>query len=119
MLSAVVLTKNEEKNIERCLESLDFVDEIVIIDDYSTDKTLNKVKSQKLKVFQRKLNGDFAEQRNFGLEKTRGEWVLFLDADEEITDELKKEIKEMIRYATLERDDLIGFYIKRRDFFLG
>jgi len=133
MLSAVVLTKNEEKNIERCLESLDFVDEIVVVDDYSTDKTLDKVKSQKLKVkngsqnqvrlgqklkvFQRKLKGDFAGQRNFGLEKASGEWVLFLDADEEITDELKKEIKEMIRYATLERDDLIGFYIKRRDFF--
>jgi Glycosyltransferases involved in cell wall biogenesis len=128
MLSAVILTKNEEKNIERCLESLDFVDEIIIVDDYSSDRTLSLIKNEKikikndnskLKIFKRSLNGDFAGQRNFGLEKTNGEWVLFLDADEEITDELKKEIKEMIRYATLERDDLIGFYIKRRDFFWG
>jgi glycosyltransferase involved in cell wall biosynthesis len=135
MLSAVVLTKNEEKNIERCLNSLDFVDEIVVVDDDSSDNTLDKVKSQKakgknlsqnqvrlsqkLKIFQRNLNGDFAGQRNFGMEKARGEWVLFLDADEEVSDELKKEIKEIIRYASLERDDLVGFYIKRRDFFWG
>jgi len=139
MLSAVVLTKNEERNIERCLNSLDFVDEIVVVDDDSSDNTLDKVKShppnrrakgknegqnqvrlgQKLKIFQRNLNGDFAGQRNFGMEKARGEWVLFLDADEEVSDELKKEIKEVIRYASLERDDLVGFYIKRRDFFWG
>jgi glycosyltransferase involved in cell wall biosynthesis len=128
MLSAVVLTKNEERNIERCLRSLDFVDEIVVVDDYSSDRTLSLIENEKikikndnskLKIFKRSLNGDFAAQRNFGLEKTSGEWVLFLDADEEVSDELKEEIKEVIRYATLERDDLVGFYIKRRDFFWG
>jgi glycosyltransferase involved in cell wall biosynthesis len=126
MLSAVVLTKNEEKNIERCLNSLDFVDEIVVVDDYSIDNTLNqisKIKYQnektKFKIFQRKLNSDFSKQRNFGMEKASGEWVLFLDADEEVSPDLKEEIKEVIRYATLERDDLVGFYIKRRDFFWG
>jgi len=126
MLSAVVLTKNEEKNIERCLKSLDFVDEIVVVDDYSSDNTLNqisKIKKQndksKFKIFQRKLNSDFAEQRNFGMQKASGEWVLFLDADEEVPDGLKEEIKEVIRYASLERDDLVGFYIKRRDYFWG
>lgn len=126
MLSAVVLTKNEEKNIERCLRSLDFVDEIVVVDDYSTDGTLNqisKIKKQndklKLKIFQRNLNSDFSGQRNFGMEKVSGEWILFLDADEEVSKELKEEIKEVIRYATLEREDLVGFYIKRRDFFWG
>ena len=128
MLSAVVLTKNEEKNIERCLKSLDFVDEIVVVDDYSSDRTLSLIKNEKikikndnskLKIFKRSLNGDFAAQRNFGLEKASGEWVLFLDADEEVSDELKEEIKEVIRYASLERDDLVGFYIKRRDYFWG
>jgi len=126
MLSAVVLTKNEERTIERCFNSLNFVDEIVIIDDYSTDNTLNKIlkiKKQngklKFKIFQRSLNSDFAAQRNFGMEKASGEWILFLDADEEVSSDLKEEIKEVIRYATLERDDLVGFYIKRRDFFWG
>jgi len=128
MLSAVVLTKNEEKNIERCLKSLDFVDEIVVVDDFSEDKTVDKVKSQnskvkseiqKLKFFKRKLNNDFAEQRNFGMQKASGDWILFLDADEEVSNELKEEIKEALRYATLERKDLVGFYIKRRDYFWG
>lgn len=126
MLSAVVLTKNDKKNIERCLKSLDFVDEIVVVDDYSIYNTLNQIskikyqsKKTKFKIFQRKLNSDFSKQRNFGMEKASGEWVLFLDADEEVSDELKEEIKEVIRYATLERDDLVGFYIKRRDFFWG
>jgi Glycosyltransferases involved in cell wall biogenesis len=126
MLSAVVLIKNDKKNIERCLRSLDFVDEVVIVDDFSKDNTLNqisKIKKQndksKFKIFQRKLNSDFAEQRSFGMEKASGEWVLFLDADEEVSPDLKEEIKEAIRYATLERDDLVGFYIKRRDFFWG
>ena len=126
MLSVVILTKNEEKNIDRCLRSLDFVDEIVVVDDYSTDGTLSqisKIKKQneklKIKIFQRNLNSDFAAQRNFGMEETSGEWILFLDADEEISEELKEEIKEVIRYASLERDDLVGLYIKRRDFFWG
>jgi len=128
MISAVVLTKNEEKNIERCLKSLDFVDEILLIDDYSSDETLLIVKSLKskiknfslkLKIFQRNLNGDFAGQRNFGMQKASGEWVLFLDADEEVSKELKEEIKEVVKYASLERDDLVGFYIKRRDYFWG
>jgi len=126
MLSAVVLTKNEEKNIERCLRSLDFVDEIVVVDDYSNDDTLNKISKMKkensklkFKIFQRNLNGDFAAQRNFGMEKASEEWVLFLDADEEVSKELKEEIKEVVRYVTLEREDLVGFYIKRRDYFWG
>lgn len=50
MLSAVVLTKNEEKNIERCLKSLDFVDEIVVVDDYSSDRTLSLIKNEKIKI---------------------------------------------------------------------
>jgi glycosyltransferase involved in cell wall biosynthesis len=126
MLSAVVLTKNDKKNIERCLKSLDFVDEIVLVDDYSIDNALNQIskikyknEKTKFKIFQRKLNSDFSKQRNFGMEKASGEWVLFLDADEEVSPDLKEEIKEVIRYTTLERNDLVGFYIKRRDFFWG
>jgi len=126
MISAVVLTKNEERNIERCLRSLDFVDEVVIVDDFSKDNTLNqisKIKKQndksKFKIFQRNLNSDFAAQRNFGMQKASGEWILFLDADEEVSKALKKEIKEVVKYASLEHDDLVGFYIKRRDYFWG
>src|SRR3989338_6025984 len=98
-LSAVVLTKNEEKNIERCLKALDFCNEIIVVDDYSTDNTKNqisKIKNQNdklnIKILNNNLNNDFAQQRNFGLLKSSNDWVLFIDADEEVSKELKKEI---------------------------
>lgn len=114
-ISAVVLTKNEEKNIERCLKSLSFCDEIVIVDDYSEDKTLEIVhevlKVHKVyKVIQRKLNNDYASQRNFGLSKSTNEWVLSIDADEVVTDELKFEI----RNTKFEKD---AYYLRRQDYF--
>jgi len=103
------------------------------VDDYSSDDTLSQVlkiktkfdlvKNQneklKFKILQRKLNLDFAQQRNFGMKKASEEWVLFLDADEEVSPNLKEEIKKVIRHAALERNNLVGFYIKRRDFFWG
>lgn len=125
-LTAVVLTKNEKKNIERCLKSLDFCDEIVIIDDYSIDDTLNQIlnikyqnNKLKIRVFKRKLNGDFATQRSFGMEKARGEWVLFVDGDEEITEELAKEIKRVMSYELGVKKEVVAYYIKRRDWFWG
>lgn len=118
-LTAVVLTKNEEKNIERCLKSLDFCDEIIVIDDYSTDKTLNIVhKALKVdkvyKVIQRKLNNNFASQRNFGLSKATNDWVLFVDADEEVSKELQTEIVSLFHGSIVEEN---AFYLKRRDYF--
>jgi len=122
----VVLTKNEEKNIKRCLKSLDFVDEIIIIDDYSSDNTLNQISNiknqndkSKIKIYQRKLNGDFSAQRNFGVEKSRGEWVLFVDGDEEVTSELQKEIKKVISCELGVKREIGAYYIKRRDWFWG
>ena len=125
-ISAVVLTKNEERNIKRCLRSLDFCDEIIIIDDYSTDDTLNQVlkilpvgkvskgQNNKIKIYKKKLT-DFAKQRNFGQRKASGDWVLFIDADEEISSELKNEILE---FKSKNSDNkLSAYYIKRRDFF--
>jgi len=118
MISAVVLTKNEEKNIVPCIKSLWWCDEIIIIDDYSTDQTVRKIQSAnrrtKLKIFKRRLNGDFANQRNFGLEKAKGEWVLFIDADERVTPALAAEIKKKIFKIRCS-----GFYLKRQDFWVG
>lgn len=125
-ITAVILTKNEEKNLERCLKSILFCDEIVIVDDFSTDKTLNqisKIKNQNdklnIKIFRRKLNNDFAGQRNFGMSKASNEWVLFVDADEEISKKLKEEILSLD--PDLRRDDSFAdaYFIKRRDFFWG
>mgnify|MGYP001607125279 FL=1 len=117
-ITIVVLTKNEEKNIERCLKSIDFCDEIIVVDDYSTDKTLEIIRNVGNKnicsVHKRKLNNDFAQQRNFGLSKANNDWVLFVDADEVVTEELKSEIR-----SRQGRDENNAYYIKRRDYFWG
>ncbi len=118
-ITGVILTKNEEKNIKRAIDSLDFCDEIIIIDDFSSDQTLEIIKkNKKIKFFQKKLDNDFASQRNFALKKSKNDWVFFLDADEEVTKELKKEILS-IKDEFINKNNLGGFYIKRRDFFLG
>lgn len=113
-LSCVVITKDEEEVIAKCLKHLLFCDEILIIDDYSKDKTTKIAYRLGAKIFKRKLNGDFSQQRNFGLRKARCEWVLFVDADEIVNSELQKEILKVIA-----KDNFSGFYIKRKDYFLG
>ena len=113
-VTAVVLTKNEEKNILRCLKSLYFCDQIIIVDDFSTDKTIALIKDSNVTIFERKLNNDFATQRNFGLSKANNEWVLFVDADEEVTQELKNEIDRLV---PTESGDTNAYYVRRRDYF--
>jgi len=117
MVSAVILSKNEQKNIIRCLESLSWCNEIIIIDDFSTDETLEIAKKLGAKVYQRHLDDNFATQRNFGLEKVKGDWVFFVDADEKISAELAAEIKFQI--SNSKHQKVNGFYFKRRDKFLG
>jgi glycosyltransferase involved in cell wall biosynthesis len=118
MLSAVIITKNEEQNITGCLENLRWCDEIIVVDDYSKDQTVSQTQNYKakLKVYRRYLNGDFAAQRNFGLNKATGDWVLFIDADEKITPLLQKEIQSAINN---QQSTINGFYLKRKDKFLG
>lgn len=115
MISAAVLTKNEEKNIKKCLKSLKWCNEIIVIDDFSKDKTVQIAKKLGAKVYKRELKSDFSGQRNFGLKKARGEWILFLDADERIDDKLRKEINSVVKQA----QKVNGFYLKRKDRFLG
>lgn len=114
ILSSIVLAKNEAQNIEYCLKSLSFCDEIIVIDDFSTDNTAKIVTSLGAFVYQHHLNNDFSSQRNFGLSKAKCQWVLFVDADEEISDTLKEEIQ-----AVVLNDTYSGFFLKRKDFFLG
>jgi len=113
-VSAIVLTKNEERNIEECLKAIKWCDEIIIIDDYSDDKTVEIAKKLGARVFKHHLNNDFAQQRNFALRKAKGEWVLFIDADERISPELAKEIKQEVK-----KDERYAFVFKRKDFFMG
>lgn len=119
MLSAVILTKNEEKNILDCLETVSWADEIIILDDYSSDRTLEVIQlldNKKIRVFKRRVDGDFAAQRNFALEKVKFDWVLFVDADEFITKELREEINYYLIESKIKYQ---GFYIPRRDVMWG
>jgi glycosyltransferase involved in cell wall biosynthesis len=91
-ITPLILTYNESANIYRTLEQLYWAKEIVIIDSYSTDDTLKIIKSYpQVEVFQRKFDS-FATQCNYGLEKIKSEWVLSLDADYVLSDELIKEL---------------------------
>ncbi|RJR28742.1 glycosyltransferase family 2 protein [Candidatus Microgenomates bacterium] len=114
MLSAILITKNEEVNISRCLDSLKgLVDEIVIVDSGSTDDTLNIAKKYNAKIYYRQFD-DFASQRNYSVMKATGDWILSLDADETIDDTLRKEIK--INTSKTEFD---AFLISRRNIIFG
>jgi len=125
-LSAVVLTKNEEKNIEECLKSLSFCDEVIVIDDFSEDKTVLIAKESGAKVFQRNLNEDFAAQHNFGISRAKGKWVLFIDADERVPEALASEISNYPGLAKRSgagkfqiSNEVCGFYLKRQDYMWG
>ncbi len=115
-ISAVVITRNEEQNIKNCLTGLKFCDEVIVIDDYSEDKTAAIAKQMGAKVLFRSLNEDFSGQRNFGLSKAKSKWVLFVDADEIITPELQKEILQktgkQVNYTS-------GYFFKRTDYIWG
>lgn len=115
MISAVILTKNEEKHIIDCIESLSFCDEILVIDDNSQDLTVDVAKKAGAHIYQHQLENNFASARNFGLEKAKGEWVLFVDADERLSKALQNEII----YAVSKNDDVDGYFLMRQDYFHG
>jgi glycosyltransferase involved in cell wall biosynthesis len=96
-ISVVVITKNEEKNIAPCLESVRWADELIVIDSFSTDQTVPISLTFTDKVFQYQWPGMVGTQRNIGLDIAASQWVLFLDADERVTGELKEELLEFIR----------------------
>jgi glycosyltransferase involved in cell wall biosynthesis len=111
VLSAVVLTKNEEKNLPDCLNSLKFADEIIVIDDYSSDSTAEIAKSLGAKVVFHHLANDYAQSRNFALSQTSSDWILFVDADERVSPELAREITVVVKKAHCS-----GYYLPRYDF---
>lgn len=101
MISVVVLTYNEEANIERCLESVGFANDVLVLDSGSTDHTVELAQSMGARVKVRAFD-NFASQRNFAMEHgdLRHLWVLHLDADEEVTPELRDELLEIARTST-------------------
>lgn len=113
-LSLAVMSFNEEANIRRALESAgDLADEIVVVDSFSTDKTVEIAESLGARVFLEPWKG-YIEQTNSCLEKCQGEWALCLDCDEEITPELAASIRQALARPMAE-----GYLLNRRSFYMG
>ncbi len=113
-LSGIIIAKNEEEMIGEALDSLAFCDEIIVVDNGSTDKTKQIAEKAGAKIYEIETN-DFSELRNLGLEKATGDWILYLDADERINDALKESIKKNISSET----KYSAFLTKRKNYYLG
>ncbi len=123
-LSIIVLTHNDEEHLVDCLELLNFGDELIIIDDESTDRSTDIAKNYTKKVFIRPLNNNFSNQRNFALNNAHGNWVLFVDSDEFISEKLRDEILSKIKQkdeilSKIKQKDVSGYYMRRIDFMWG
>ncbi|MDD5559181.1 glycosyltransferase family 2 protein [Candidatus Methylomirabilis sp.] len=115
-VSALVITLNEEENIQQCLESVSWADEIVVVDAVSEDRTVEMSRRFTDKVYLNPWPG-FPAQRNFGLERTGGQWVLILDADERVTPAVRDEILACITRA--DREGVVAYQVPRKNFFFG
>ena len=114
-LSVIVSTYNEENNIEECLESVKWADEIIVVDSSSKDKTADLAKKFTDKIFITDTKS-FSEKKNFGIDKSSGEWILWIDADERVPDLLKEEIQQVISNPDKETD---VYKINRKSFFIN
>jgi glycosyltransferase involved in cell wall biosynthesis len=114
-ISAFVICCNEERNIRRCLQSVTWCDEIVIIDSGSTDRTLEICREFTDRILHQPWRG-FVRQKRFGLECCTGDWVLNLDADEEVSEELREEMLQVVNDPS---NTNTGFELLRVVFYLG
>lgn len=118
-ITAIILTKNEEKNIERCINSIKkLAQRIVVVDSYSTDKTIEIAHTLGAEVYKNPFR-DYADQFNWALDNTNidTKWVYRIDADEVVTPELSEEILEETKKHS--EDDINGFVMKFRIYFMG
>ncbi len=112
-ISIVIVTKNEEDNIEDALESVADANEIIVVDSFSSDNTVAICKKYTDKVYQHEWQG-FALQKQMAVDHAKGPWVMILDADERVSLELKEEIVQNIT-----ADHCNGYYVPRENYFLG
>ncbi len=114
-ISAYLIVKNEARDLPGCLDSLKgLADELVVVDDLSTDRTVNIARERGAKVYSRKLEG-YGSQKQYALLQCTGDWVLSIDADERVTPELAREISAIVA----ENKNPAGYFVPRRIYFLG
>ncbi len=114
LLSVAIVTRNEEDNLARTLASVAWADQIIVVDSGSTDGTVEIARRANATVLERPWPG-FAAQKNFAIAQCTSEWVLSLDADEELSTNLQQEIRQILS----SEPSVDAFYLKRRNFFLG
>ncbi len=115
-VAAVVITKNEERNIEACLASLRWADEIVVVDAESTDRTTELARRVTPHVFVRPWPG-YGPQKNFAMDRATAEWILVVDADERVPEPLQREMCALLSQGV--SADVGGYEIPRRNYFYG
>jgi glycosyltransferase involved in cell wall biosynthesis len=113
-LTILILAKNEEHNIEDCLQSAQFADEIVVIDDFSTDQTPQIAQRFGAKVIKHSMDQNWGMQQTFAISQASCDWIFFLDADERIPPILAEEIKQVMAFG-----ELFTYKVPRLNHFMG
>lgn len=113
-ITAIIPTLNEEIHIVDAIESVKFADEIIVIDSFSTDKTLELASNYNVKIIKRKFD-DFSSQKNFAISQAKHPWIYILDADERVTKPVEAEILENVKNP----NGFVGFYVRRTFYFAG
>ena len=114
LLSVAIITHNEEANLARTLRTVSWADEIIVVDSGSTDRTTEIARSFNARVIEHLWTG-FAAQKNFALSQCTGDWILSLDADEELSHELQFQMQSLL----MSKPTADAFFLKRRNLFLG
>ena len=112
-ISAVIITKNEKSNIDRCLKSLHWVDEIVVVDSGSTDGTLEICNKYNCEIVETEWFG-YGKTKQLAVNSANNNWILSIDADEEVSEKSIKKIKFL-----LEKDESTGYKVQIKSFYLG
>jgi glycosyltransferase involved in cell wall biosynthesis len=111
-ITAIIPTLNEEIHIEQAIASVSFADEIIVIDSFITDRTLELASKHPIKIIKRKFD-DFSSQKNFAIAQATHPWIYILDADERVTPEVEKEILKAVKNPK----GYVGFYVRRTFYF--
>lgn len=114
-ISVCVISFNEERNIEECLKSVSWADDIIMVDSFSTDRTIELAKQYTSKIFVQEWKG-YSEAKNYAVQNTSNDWILSIDADERVTPELKNEIISVINDSSKR---YTGYKVARQAYFLG
>ena len=112
-ITGIIPTFNEELHIEAAIDSLSFVDEILVIDSFSTDKTVQIAKDKGVRVIQREFD-DFSSQKNYAIDLANHSWIFLLDADERVPEKLQSEVLEEVKKPQTHS----AYWIRRSNFFM-